>query len=285
MMLITGATGLSGSHIVNELARQGIRFRALVRDQRKAAALQFENVHIVEGDMLKPESLAPALDGVEKALLISTGDANLLDAQCSFIDACKSAGVRHVVKFSGDETGFDRSKFRFTHMHQQIEQYLERSGLAWTHLLPCQFMQVYLREADTVKQKGELRLPAEDISLAPIDIADIAKIAAAVMQAPRQEGKIHRMTGPEVLTMFQIAELMSAVVGRKVNYVPISPEQRRKDLLASGASPYFSDALYEQAMERLQNPHAVVHLESHREFSIEPTSFSNFLRRNSSFFR
>ena len=285
MMLITGATGLCGAQIVKELVRQGVPLRALVRDRSKASILPSDGVEIVQGDMSRPYTLDEALTGVDKALLISSGDARMLETQCRFIDACKSAGVAHVVKFSGDEEGFDRSKFRFTDMHAQAEVYLERSGLAWTHLRPCGFMQVYLREANAIKQKGELRLAAGDITLAPIDVADIARIAAAVLQAPKQEGRSHLMTGPEALTMFQIAELISKEAGRPVNYVPITPEQRREELLAAGASPYFADALCEQATERLRNPNAAVHLASHREFNVTPTSFTHFIKRNVSVFQ
>jgi uncharacterized protein YbjT (DUF2867 family) len=280
MILVTGAAGLSGSHIVKEFSAQGVPVRALVRDRAKAAAIAFDKVDIVEGDMARPETLGPALAGVEKALLISSGNAQMLETQCRFIDACKSAGVGHVVKFSGAETGFDRAKFRFTQMHAQVEAYLEQSGLAWTHLLPAGFMQVYLREARTIMKTGELRLAAGDITLAPIDVADIAKIAVAVLRAPDQEGRTHRMTGPEALSVARIAGLMAQAAGRPVNYVAITPEQRRDELLAAGTPPYFADALFEQACERLRNPKATVHLESHREFNVTPTCFADFAKRH-----
>jgi uncharacterized protein YbjT (DUF2867 family) len=285
MILVTGAAGLSGTHIVNELAAQGVPFRALVRNRPKALAIFPEKVDIVEGDMSRPETLGPALEGIDKALLISSGDARMLETQCSFIDACKRAGVEHVVKFSGNETGFDRSRFRFTDMHAQAERYLERSGLRWTHLQPCGFMQVYLREARAIRESGQLRLATGDITLAPIDVLDIARISVAVLQAPRQDGRRHLMTGPEALTMAEIARLMSAAAGRPVDYVAITPEQRRRELLAAGAPPYFADALFEQATERLRNPKAVVHLESHAEFNMIPTSFSQFLQRNAFVFQ
>lgn len=285
MILVTGATGLNGALIVKELAAQGVPFRALVRNRSKAASLLPGNIDIVEGDMSRPETLGPALEGIDKALLISSADACMLETQCSFIDACKRAGVTHVVKFSGNETGFDRSRFRFTEMHAQAEHYLERSGLRWTHLQPCGFMQIYLREAQAIKKSGELRLATGDITLAPVDVLDIARISAAVLQAPWQDGRRHLVTGPEALSMSQIARLISIAAGRQVDYVPITPEQRRQEMLAAGASPYFADALFEQATERLRNPSAVVHLESHQEFNVTPTSFASFAKRNAFVFQ
>ena len=57
------------------------------------------------------------------------------------------------MKFSGAELGVDPKKFRFMRMHNEIEHYLENSGVAWTHLRPSQFMQVYLREAPAIAAK------------------------------------------------------------------------------------------------------------------------------------
>ncbi len=196
MILVTGASGLSGSAIIREFARQGAPVRALVRSRDKAASLRdLPRVDIVEGDMAKPGTLVAALDGVERALLISSAGPHMLETQCTFIDACKRAGVAHVVKFSGAESGFDPAKFRFTRMHEEIEDYLEQPGLAWTHLRPSQFMQVYLREAPSIIGKGALFLPMEEVSLAPVDVEDIAKIAVALLCSEGHNGKSYAMTG------------------------------------------------------------------------------------------
>src|SRR5438552_4165856 len=82
-----------------------------------------------------------ALDHVDRALIISSADATILEAQCTFIDAANRAGVPHLVKLSGLESsvGFEPFSFRFTRNHTQIERYLEASGVAWTHLQPSQF--------------------------------------------------------------------------------------------------------------------------------------------------
>jgi uncharacterized protein YbjT (DUF2867 family) len=136
MILVTGAAGLSGSIVIREFLRQQQPVRALVRDRTKANWLdQLPTVEVVEGDMLRPETLGAALDGVDRTLMISTSSPQMVDTQCTFIDACKAAGVPHVVKFSGAESGigFDPANFSFFAMHEEIERYLERSGLAWTH--------------------------------------------------------------------------------------------------------------------------------------------------------
>ena len=127
----------------------------------------------------------------------------MVETQGRFVDASKAAGVAHVVKFSGKESGigFEARNFRFTRMHEEIEQYLERSGLAWTHLRPSQFMQVYLRETPTIARKGQLLLAHENAKLSPVDIEDIADIAFAILVQGGHHSRGFEITGPEALNM------------------------------------------------------------------------------------
>ena len=253
MILVTGATGLSGTAVIREFARQKVPVRALVRSRAKARALEsMPTVEIVEGDMQQTETLKAALDGVERVLLISSADQQMLETQCTFVDTAKSAGVHHIVKFSGAESGigFNQRNFRFTRMHEDIEHYLEQSGLAWTHLRPSQFMQVYLREAPTIIAQNAFFLPMENARLSPIDVEDIAKIACTLLHnGAEHEGKSYDMTGLEALTMREVAEQISRAIGRTIRYVNVTPAERRQALLAKGISASFADALDEQASD------------------------------------
>src|SRR5262252_3185944 len=193
MILVTGAAGLNGSAIVREFSRNGVAVRALVRDRSRAVALaELPYVELVEGDMARAETLDRILEGIDRALMRSSSNPQMLETQRRFVDACKAAGVAHVVKFSGKESsiGFDANHFLFTQMHEEIERYLEQSGLIWTHLRPSQFMQVYLREAPTIAGKGLLELPLDDVRLSPVDIEDIAKIAFALLTQGGHQGRV-----------------------------------------------------------------------------------------------
>jgi uncharacterized protein YbjT (DUF2867 family) len=197
VILITGATGTRGSAVIREFARNNLPVRALVRSAPKAQELDdLPTVDVVMGDMLRAETLAPALDSVDRALMISSAGPEMLDTQCRFIDAARQAGVPHIVKFSGKESGigFDPMRFRFTRMHEQIEDYLEASGVAWTHLRPSQFMQVYLREAPTIATKRALFLSLENVTLAPIDVHDIRRLPSdGLRQIVKLRGKIRTL--------------------------------------------------------------------------------------------
>ena len=232
MILVAGATGLSGSAVIREFARQREPVRALVRNRDKVRALEldrFPTVELVEGDMLQPETLGAALYGVNRVLMISAARERLMDTQCTFIDTAKTAGVRHIVKFSGTESGvgFDPQAFRGPRWHEEVERYLERSGLAWTHLSPSQFMQMYLREPPTVAANKALIRPMGNAKVSPVDVDDIAKVAFALLRDGGHEGMSYDMTGPEALTMTDVAEQISQAIGKTIRYVDIAPESYR----------------------------------------------------------
>jgi uncharacterized protein YbjT (DUF2867 family) len=289
MILMTGATGLNGKAIVREFARQKHEVRALVRDPARASVAglgELAGVEQVKGDMRRPETLSAALDGVDRVLMISTAAEDMTETQCLFIDACKQAGVAHVVKFSGAESniGYDATKFRFTRMHEEIERYLETAGMAWTHLRPSQFMQVYLRDAPTIAAEGSFYLALGETELSPVDVEDIAKVAFRLLRDGGHEGENLDMTGPEALTMSDVAARISQAIGRSVRYVDVSPEERRRNLLASGISAGFADALDEQLAERLRRPKSRVHLATHEMFGVRATPFVEFARRHAAMF-
>lgn len=290
MILVTGATGLNGMAIVREFARQRHQVRALVRDLDRASAAGLgglAGVELAEGDMRRAETLGAALDGVDRVLMISTAAQDMVETQCRFIDACKQAGVAHVVKFSGAESniGYDATKFRFTRMHEEVERYLEGAGMAWTHLRPSQFMQVYLRDAPTIAAEGAFYLALGGTELSPVDVEDTAKVAARLLRDGGHEGESLDMTGPEALTMSDIAARISQAIGKPVRYVDISPQDRRRNLLAAGVPADFADALDEQLAERLRRPKSRVHLATHEMFGVRATPFVEFAQRHAAMLR
>jgi uncharacterized protein YbjT (DUF2867 family) len=284
-ILITGATGLAGSTVIREFVRRKYPVRALVRNRAKARVFEaFPTVELVEGDMSRPETLTEAFSGVNRILLISSPDQQMVERQSTLIDAAKKTGVEHIVKFSGLSAADVGTPFIFGSMHAEIERYLEDSGLSWTHLRPSQFMTEYLREVPTILAQGALFLPLKDARLTPVDVADIAKAAFVLLTTPGHEGKIYEMSGPEALNMEEIAEQISSATNQSVLYISISREQRKQALLAAGVASFFVDALDAQAGERLKGGEAIVHPETHIKLGIPPTTFPQFAHRNAGAF-
>jgi uncharacterized protein YbjT (DUF2867 family) len=281
MILLTGATGLTGSAVLRACVADGLPVRALVRDPAKAAGFP-DGVDVVPGDLLDP---APAIfDGVERALLISSADARLVETQRTFIDAAKRAGVGHVVKVSGRGCR-DESGFRFARMHAEVERYLAGSGLSWSVLRPSQFMPVYFREVPSIR-RGVLNLPMGDAKLAPVDVGDIARVAVALLRGEGEDGGRYEMTGPEALTMSEVAERIAAVAGRPVRYVDADPAAKRAELLAAGIPVFFADAMDELFAERRTGAEeSVVDSSTHEQFGVRATTFAEFARRHAAVFR
>ena len=285
MILVTGATGLNGKELLRVLSASGVAVRALVRNPAKAEAIAaLPNVEIVQGDMAHPETLAAGLRGVDRAMLISSSDPMMLDVQTNFIDAAKQAGVKHVVKLSGIMPELD-SAFRFARMHGEIEKRLEASGMAFTHLRAGEFMPAYFRQVPNITAKGAMFLPMEDASIASIDVGDIAEIAAKVLTGSGHEGKTYPLTGPQALTMTEVAEKLSAATGKTIRYVNVPPEAARQAQLAAGMPPYLADALFELFAERRNGKEAKVWPDAELLLDRRPTSFDEFARRNAAVFR
>ncbi|MBO4269935.1 SDR family oxidoreductase [Microbispora triticiradicis] len=289
MILVTGATGLSGSIVVREFARQNVPVRALVRDPGKARKLHgLPGVEVVEGDMLRPATLTAALRGVERVLLISSPRERMVETQCVFIDAAKAAGVPHIVKYSGKESGvgFDPDSFTGTREHLEIERHLEASGLAWTHLRPSQFMEFYLPGTSTGvdPHRRELRMSIGDSRLSPIAIEDVAKVAVALMTSAGHEGRAYDMTGPEALTMKEIAEHITEATGTAFRHVELPLDDKAREWTEAGTPEPSVRILRELLAERKRRPESHVRLETHRAFGVRPTSFAEFARRHAAAF-
>src|SRR5262249_34046841 len=218
-----------------------------------------------------------------RVLLISSTNPRMTETQCTFIDAAKTAGVGHVVKFSGLNAAVG-SAFRFTRMHGEIERHLERSGLAWTHLRPSQFMQGYVREAPTMWNKEVSSLPMGHQRLAPVDVADIAKVARLLVREGGHDGQSYDMTGPEALTMAEIAQRISDAAGRSIRYVDIAPDEKHRMLVDAGTEPYFADALAELFSDRRNGAESTVRPRTHERFGVRPPTFAEFAARNAAVF-
>ena len=265
MILVTGATGLNGAELVRRLSARGVAVRALVRNATganaaKAAELsRLPGVDVAEGDMARPDTLASALSGIDRAMLISSSDPTMSEVQSAFIDAAARAG--------------------------EIEQHLEASGMAFTHLRAGEFMHAYFRQVPSIVNRGTLSLPMADARIASIDIGDIAEVAADVLTSAGHEGKTYPITGPEALTMTEVAAALSEATGKPIRYVDVPPDAARAAQIAAGMPAYLADGLAELFAERRKGKEATVSQVIPTIFKRRPLSFADFARRHAAVFR
>src|SRR3954463_15036344 len=221
MILITGATGTVGREVIGELQRMGAgRVRALVRDPARASFIREAGFETVEGDFDKPETLDAALEGVERALLLTPPSPHTVAQQGAFIEAARRASVRRVVKLSA--LGADATAPEgFGKWHGQAEELLKSSGLGWTILRPNFFMQNLLGQAQTIATQGAIYQPGGDARASLIDARDIATVAARTLTDEGHEGKTYTLTGPVAVSYADAAARLSDATGKSISYVAI----------------------------------------------------------------
>jgi uncharacterized protein YbjT (DUF2867 family) len=239
-ILITGATGNIGGEVVKHLVDKKLSLRALVRDREKAFHLGTQGIELAQGDFSQPESLPAALQGVEKAFLVLPNMLNQVALECAFIDAAKQAGVKQIVKLSVMRAGEVSSTFQ--KWHRQIEEHLEQSGLAWTHLRPNMLMQNMRWFAQTIAQNGEFYNCIGNTKVSHVDGQDVAAVAAACLSETGHEKKAYVLTGTKALSFTEMADILSAVMGKPVKYVNLPPQDLKAARLANGEPEWYLDA-------------------------------------------
>ena len=246
MILVTGATGTTGSELVRQLNAAGAEFKIMVRNSQKARDLFGNDVsddRIVEGDFTDPASLEAVLSGVERAYLCSTPTEDMEELHGSFVEAAKNAGTRHIVRLSVLVGALaDTSLVK---QHVATDKMLQDSGVAYTLLRPHFFMQNLLAHAHTIKTDGAFYEPMKDGKISLVDIRDIAAVALRALTEDRHEGKIYTLTGPDALSFNEIAALFSEALGREIKYVDVEPDATRAAMLDFGLPEYRADGILE----------------------------------------
>jgi uncharacterized protein YbjT (DUF2867 family) len=276
VILLTGATGNTGSEIARQLLARGVAFKAMARTAHARRALEDKGIPAVAGDFDDPSSLAPALAGVDRAYLVSTPDETLIDRELAFIDAAKRAGVRHVVKCSAilaDET----SESPNLRSHAVIERALRRSGVAWTILRPHAFMQTFtLFSWDLICEAGVISAPHGDGMMPLVDVRDVAALAAKTLTEPGHEERCYDVSGPEALSMWDMAEVLTRVLRRPVSYVEGSARSMELMMRALGVPEVPRKHVDVAARLVRENRVAKVN-DTLIEHGVKPTTYEQFL--------
>ncbi|WP_328475349.1 SDR family oxidoreductase [Actinoplanes sp. NBC_00393] len=211
---VTGVTGQLGGRVARRLAAVGVPQRLLVRDQARAPRLPDST------SVLAPyhdgAAVRDALDGIETVLMVSAAETpDRVQQHLTFVDAAVAAGVRHLVYISFYGAAPDAT-FTLARDHWATEQHIRESGLAATFLrdnLYADFLPA-LAGAD-----GVIRGPAADGRVAAVAQDDIADAASIVLRDPAPHaGQTYSLTGPQALTLAEVAALLSEATGREISY-------------------------------------------------------------------
>ena len=246
-ILVTGATGNVGSAVLGNLGTTDVNLRALAHDEAKAQSLKDRGVEAVVGDFLEPETVIPALQGVSTVLLITPIHPEQVTQASNVIKAAKESGNDpRIVRLSVHQAS-QEAPSRNSRQHAQIEDEVRSSGLPYTLLRPTTFMQNTLATARTVASEGKIYQPFKDGKLGMIDARDIGEVAAKVLTEEGHEGKVYTLTGPAAISLYEVAEALSEVLGKEVRYVNIPLGDAKRAMLNMGLSEWRADVLIEYA--------------------------------------
>lgn len=243
MILVTGASGNVGSALLARLSADGVVARAAYRDPRTTAQVIESGGQAVTLDLSKPDTLGPALEGIESLFLLGAMSPDQTTHELNMVEAARAAGVR-VVKLSVWRA--DEGLTPIAQLHRPVEQALVASGLPWTILRPNFYLQNFLNQP-SIRAAGEFRLPLITAPISFIDVGDIAAVAARVLTTDGHDGCVYDLTGPEALTYGEAAEVFSDVLGKSVRYVGRPDDEARAAMLSRGMPEFYADALIEVA--------------------------------------
>ncbi|WP_329384105.1 NmrA family NAD(P)-binding protein [Streptomyces sp. NBC_01716] len=223
--LVTGATGTVGREIVRELLGRGLSVRALTRDPAKADFP--DGVEVVRGDLADPASIAPALEGVTGLHLITFDGGAFAELRTGpeIVELAVKAGVRRITVLNG---GGD------TPLQDAVKAGGATHGIAWTVLMPVEFMANALGWADGIRAGDSVREPFVGRLSAMVHEGDIGAVAAVALSEDGHGGRSYLITGPEALTIQDKADALAGARGRKIEVVELTEAQAVEEWRAAG---------------------------------------------------
>lgn len=241
-ILVIGATGNVGGETVRQLIAAGdSRVLAAVRSPEKAQLFD-QGVETVQLDLDRPETLAPALHGVDRALLLTGYSVEMLRQSKRFIDEAKKAGVQHIVHIGA--SGAPTNEVAHWGWHQFIEAYIERAGFSFTHLRPESFMQSLSMFGWL--NKGVIKHYIGKTRWSWVDCDDLALVAAETLRHPEQyAGEIIQL-GYDARTCDEVAQILTDIVGQPFRAEAHPPEEFLENMLKAGADPAYMRCIYTQ---------------------------------------
>ncbi|MBP1989752.1 SDR family NAD(P)-dependent oxidoreductase [Paenibacillus eucommiae] len=216
-ILVTGATGTVGRHVVDQLVEKGVEVRAISRNPAKANLP--ERVEIMEGDLNFPESLKAAFEGVKGMFLILSSDEPnaTLQTQPKVIELAEKAGVRRVTVLVSYEEG-------------PVEEALKNSGMEWTLVKPGEFMANILADwQESIRTEGVVREPFGDAPSARVHEADIAAVSVAALLEDGHHKQSYMLTGPESISRREAVRTISEGIGKVIHFDELTEDQARQN--------------------------------------------------------
>src|SRR4051794_2013234 len=227
-VLVTGGTGRVGRVVVDLLRDAGVPVRVLTRRSEAVTTLP-ANVDVVTGDLTAPESLDAALRGIGAVFLVWTAAPTAAPAVVERL----AAHARRVVFLSAPHQTphpFFQQPNPMAVLYAEIERLLAATGVESTILRPGMFASNALFWwAGAIRSDGVVRWPYGAAETAPVDDRDVAAVAAQTLYQDGHAGGDYVLTGPESLSQAEQVRVIGDVVGRRIRFEEVSPDEFRNE--------------------------------------------------------
>lgn len=284
MILVLGATGMFGSRVVRETAALGATVRALAHSRAHASVIERDGVEVVEGDLDRPDTLGTAFAGVETVFIVTPMDSRVQEREANALNAAMAAGVKRVVKLYG---AVKHHGDALDKLHSASIDAIKESGLAWALVSPNSVMETsLLSQADGVKQANSLFGCAGEGRVGLVAADDVGRAAAVVLTDRDEDGRNYEITGPQALTMAEMASTLSSGVGREIGYMDMPEDEFRKMMVEFAGVPADEvDVAVMLHFAAWKRGDADLITDTYRELTgEEPTSLADWVVANSSSF-
>ena len=248
-ILVTGATGRVGRHVVQGLLDAGTTVRALVRNPAGAALP--EAVEVVQGDITDEAAVARAAAGVDAAFLLWP---SFSAEGAQPVVAALTEQVSRVVYLSSMNVRDDAPPAA-SGVWGEVEDLL--IGSDWTFLRAGGFAANTLGWAEEFRQGDVVRVVYPEAGRSLIHERDIAAVAVVALLDGKHVGQKYVLTGPEVLTQTQQIAILSEVVGKPMRIEEQTPAEAREAMLALGADPTLAESSVAYWASLVTNPEPV----------------------------
>lgn len=244
-ILIVGATGKVGGEVARILSQfEDVTVVAGVRSPDKAQHLIAQGIEVRHLDLDCQETLAPALDGIDRALLLTGYTVDMLKQSKAFLDTAKDQGVKHIVHIGA--SGAPTNEVAHWGWHQMVEKYMEALGFSYTHLRPEAFMQNITRPGYRWLEGRKILNYAGRDPWSWIDCDDLALVAATTLRESEQYAGQTIPLGYDSKTFEEVAEILTDVLGQPFYTEDHPPEEFLETALNAGAEPAYMTCVYHQ---------------------------------------
>ena len=229
MILVTTA-GKVGTEAALLLRQRELPVRVLVRDPGKAKTLADAGAEVAAGDLDVPASIDAAMTGITAVILVSPA---VPAPELNVVASAARARVGHVVKATSKASA--DSPIARRRGQTEIEAGLAASGLPHTLLRSNAYMQNVLALAPAIAATSGFGSAAGKGRAGMVDARDVAAVAAQIAATPAPHaGKTYWLTGPELISNYDVAEVLSKLLGRTITYTELNLDENKNAMIQAG---------------------------------------------------